>query len=299
MDRKVIIIDRSLPELIRTQTVDKQTLIYFTKRLFQLGVNILEINAKTLFLIKNTNINFIYRVTSKEDLKGLKKIKLNTVLVNYQDISKLKDDLKDLKLILEIYPSELNCICNYGGIENLMNLYSISTLRIVGLHNLDSFKLIDKALEIRELYNLKIDICPSNKSGMATAIAFEAFEKGVDYITTSFCGYGGTKGFAALEEVILALKVLCGIDKASKTSFLSKLAEEFEEITHRHVALQKPILGKAIFKCESGIHVHGIIRDSSTYEPYEPELVGKYREIVLGKHSGRSIFRQVAFKLHY
>ncbi|RLG26125.1 2-isopropylmalate synthase, partial [Methanosarcinales archaeon] len=37
-----------------------------------------------------------------------------------------------------------------------------------------------------------------------------------------------------------------------------------------------------------GIHVHGIIADTSTYEPISPELVGRERKIVIGKHAGKA-----------
>ncbi|MGE4275327.1 MAG: alpha-isopropylmalate synthase regulatory domain-containing protein, partial [Candidatus Methanomethylophilaceae archaeon] len=48
----------------------------------------------------------------------------------------------------------------------------------------------------------------------------------------------------------------------------------------------KPIVGKNAFAHESGIHVHGVLGNASTYEAFVPELVGMHRQIVLGKHSG-------------
>ena len=55
-----------------------------------------------------------------------------------------------------------------------------------------------------------------------------------------------------------------------------------------------PVVGDHAFVHESGLHVDGITRDPSTYEPYPPELVGRQRRIVLGKHSGRSAVLEVA-----
>ena len=48
----------------------------------------------------------------------------------------------------------------------------------------------------------------------------------------------------------------------------------------------KSIVGKNAFAHESGIHVHGVLNDPSTYEAFGPELVGVERNIVVGKHSG-------------
>jgi methanogen homocitrate synthase len=48
----------------------------------------------------------------------------------------------------------------------------------------------------------------------------------------------------------------------------------------------KPIVGKNVFRHESGIHVDAVIEEPLTYEPFLPELIGHRRRIVLGKHSG-------------
>ena len=50
----------------------------------------------------------------------------------------------------------------------------------------------------------------------------------------------------------------------------------------------KPIVGENAFAHESGIHVDGILKNTSTYEPIPPELVGHKRRIALGKHAGHA-----------
>ena len=55
----------------------------------------------------------------------------------------------------------------------------------------------------------------------------------------------------------------------------------------------KAIVGQNTFAHESGIHAHGILRDPSTYEPFDPKEVGCQRSLVIGKHSGRSLLNQV------
>jgi len=54
------------------------------------------------------------------------------------------------------------------------------------------------------------------------------------------------------------------------------------------VAPNKAIVGENAFTHEAGIHVHGLLADTSTYEPMHPESVGRKRRIVLGKHAGRA-----------
>jgi D-citramalate synthase len=54
------------------------------------------------------------------------------------------------------------------------------------------------------------------------------------------------------------------------------------------VAINKSLVGGNAFTHEAGIHVHGLLADTSTYEPLKPEVLGRERKIVLGKHAGKS-----------
>ena len=60
-----------------------------------------------------------------------------------------------------------------------------------------------------------------------------------------------------------------------------------------HVPRNKAVVGENAFAHESGIHQHGMLKHSSTYEIMRPEDVGISRSnLVLGKHSGRHAFRE-------
>ena len=67
-----------------------------------------------------------------------------------------------------------------------------------------------------------------------------------------------------------------------------------EEIRSEPFALDKAVMGERVFAVESGVHVDGLLKDETLYEPFPPELVGQRRTIVIGKHSGRS---SIALKL--
>jgi 2-isopropylmalate synthase len=54
----------------------------------------------------------------------------------------------------------------------------------------------------------------------------------------------------------------------------------------------KAIVGENAFAHEAGIHQHGMLQHSSTYEIMKPEEVGlNHTNLVLGKHSGRHAFK--------
>src|SRR5439155_17279063 len=52
------------------------------------------------------------------------------------------------------------------------------------------------------------------------------------------------------------------------------------------VGMHKPLVGHNAFARESGIHAHGVVRHTATYEPIQPETIGRQRTFVFGKHTG-------------
>ena len=58
-------------------------------------------------------------------------------------------------------------------------------------------------------------------------------------------------------------------------------------------------MGEMAFTHESGIHAHGVIREPSTYESVKPEMVGRKRRIVLGKHSGSASVEAALNEMNY
>ena len=43
-----------------------------------------------------------------------------------------------------------------------------------------------------------------------------------------------------------------------------------------------------------GIHVDGVKKNPKTYEPYNPDLVGATRKIIIGKHSGpKAVYQKI------
>jgi len=57
-------------------------------------------------------------------------------------------------------------------------------------------------------------------------------------------------------------------------------------LTGIQVQPNKAVTGENAFVHESGIHTHAILNQPLTYEPIPPEIVGRTRRIVAGKHSG-------------
>ncbi|UOM35655.1 2-isopropylmalate synthase [Acuticoccus sp. I52.16.1] len=134
-----------------------------------------------------------------------------------------------------------------------------------------------------------------NDLGLAVANSLAGLEGGARQIECTINGLGERAGNAALEEVVMALKVrgdvmpwTTGVDttKLMRASKLVSVASGFQ------VQYNKAIVGKNAFAHESGIHQDGMLKHAETYEIMRPEDVGVHSSsLVMGKHSGRHAFK--------
>jgi homocitrate synthase NifV len=127
---------------------------------------------------------------------------------------------------------------------------------------------------------------------MATANTLTALASGADCASVTVNGLGERAGNAALDEVVMAarltLKRDCGLD----TRQLGGLSELVARASGRPIALDKPVVGKTVFRHESGIHCSGLLADRETYEPFAAGEVGHtLTDMVLGHHSGGGLLR--------
>jgi 2-isopropylmalate synthase len=134
-----------------------------------------------------------------------------------------------------------------------------------------------------------------NDLGMAVANSLAAVNAGARQIECTINGIGERAGNCSLEEVVMALRTrseFFGLETAVDTTRLYPTSRLVSSITGMHVPRNKAIVGENAFAHEAGIHQHGMLQHSSTYEIMRPEDVGLSRSnLVLGKHSGRHAFR--------
>ncbi|MBI1320070.1 MAG: 2-isopropylmalate synthase [Candidatus Hydrogenedens sp.] len=142
-----------------------------------------------------------------------------------------------------------------------------------------------------------------NDLGLAVANALAAVEGGARQVECTVSGIGERAGNTSLEEFVMAVHTrhqvypyTCGIN----TKELVPSSTLLSKITGLVIPYNKPIVGRNAFAHESGIHQHGMLANSQTYEIMTPESVGRSRsELVLGKHSGRAGLASRAKTLGY
>ena len=145
--------------------------------------------------------------------------------------------------------------------------------------------------DIKNNFTTPVSVHFHNDFGLATANTLTAIECGANQAHVTINGLGERTGNCSLEELVVTLKVAYGIDLGLDTTRLYSLSNLVGRLTGVKMPVNKPIVGDNAFAHESGIHVHGILNNSSTYEPISPEMVGHSRRIVLGKHTGANALK--------
>ena len=127
--------------------------------------------------------------------------------------------------------------------------------------------------------------------GLATANSIAALKGGATQVHATVNGIGERAGNTSLEEVVMTLASLYHYKTRINTAEFYHVSRLVSRLTGVLVAPNKAIIGENAFTHESGIHAHGLLADTRTYEPITPELVGRERRIVLGKHAGSTSVR--------
>jgi 2-isopropylmalate synthase len=128
--------------------------------------------------------------------------------------------------------------------------------------------------------------------GLAVANSLAGIEHGARQVECTINGIGERAGNAALEEVVMALRVLPRYKGRFATGVLPErlcpASEMLIHVTGIRPQPNKAIVGANAFAHEAGIHQDGLLKDRRTYEIMTPEMVGaRGTVLVLGKHAGR------------
>ncbi|HEX7944375.1 MAG TPA: 2-isopropylmalate synthase, partial [Phenylobacterium sp.] len=142
-----------------------------------------------------------------------------------------------------------------------------------------------------------------NDLGLAVANSLSGLQGGARQVECAVNGIGERAGNAALEEVVMAMKVRndvlpfwTGID----ATMLTRASKLVAAATSFPVQFNKAIVGRNAFAHESGIHQDGMLKNRETYEIMQPEDVGvPSTSLIMGKLSGRNAFRDKLESLGY
>ena len=142
-----------------------------------------------------------------------------------------------------------------------------------------------------------------NDLGLAVANSLAGVLAGARQVECTVNGIGERAGNAALEEIVMALRVRkdrMPFATGIKTEMIARASKLVSNVTAFPVQYNKAIVGKNAFAHESGIHQDGMLKHAETYEIMKPADVGVTgTSLVLGKLSGRHAFRDKLSALGY
>jgi 2-isopropylmalate synthase len=144
-----------------------------------------------------------------------------------------------------------------------------------------------------ELESVTVSAHCHDDLGLAVANSLAAIEAGVGQVECTVNGIGERAGNAALEEIVMALRVRSdslGVETGIDPAEIGPASTLVARLTGYVVPPNKAIVGANAFAHEAGIHQDGLLKDTATYQIIEPKELGLAMTLPLGKHSGRHAF---------
>ncbi|CAA9891327.1 Homocitrate synthase [Candidatus Methylobacter favarea] len=151
---------------------------------------------------------------------------------------------------------------------------------------MEPFGVFEIIKKLRAATDMEIEMHAHDDLGLATANTLAAALAGATHVNTTVNGLGERAGNAALEEVVVGLKQLYGIETGVDLFHFSALSALVAHASGDAIGSRKSLIGKDVFSHEAGIHVDGLIKDPHNYQGVDPAIVGRSHQLVLGKHSG-------------
>ena len=247
--------------------------------------------TKDLDACIDCNVDMIHTFVSTSDIQRIHTIKKSreevlTMAVNAVEyikdhgakcmFSAMDATRTDLEYLIEVYQAVEGAGCDIINVPDTVGIMSPSSMYEL-VRNIDSH------------VNIPIDVHCHNDFGIAVANSLMATEAGASQVQCTINGIGERAGNANLAEVVMSLHSIYGAKTNINTEYLLETAKMVESYTGIHMPANTPIVGDNAFAHESGIHTHGVLEKSDTFEPgiMTPEMVGHKRRIVIGKHAGK------------
>lgn len=145
---------------------------------------------------------------------------------------------------------------------------------------------------------LPVEVHTHNDFGMGVATELAGIAAGADCIHSCVNGLGERTGNAAAEELMVAMKVLLGMENDYKLDKLPELCSMVSELSGVPIASNKPISGIRNYTRESGIGVDLVVKEPLAMFATDPRLFGRTGDIVLGKKSGKASVEYFVDKLN-
>jgi isopropylmalate/homocitrate/citramalate synthase len=243
-----------------------------------LNSNIREIAIATPF--NNLNLKHVLKTSAEHIIEQtadcVEYAKNHGLTVNFVLEDASRTPLDD---ILKIYDTAVK-----AGADRLVIDDTVGVLRPLSTHYLIS-KVRDGLIELTKK-NPLLSIRCHNDFGLATANTLAAIEEGITHPQVCVAGYGERTGLAPLEEVVVSLELLYGINTGVDAHRIYRVSQFVEKSFTWPLAFQKPIVGEDVFSHASDKQVQGMLGHPLSYEPFPPKMLDRETTLYMGRHLG-------------
>ena len=162
----------------------------------------------------------------------------------------------------------------------------VDTMGVISPHAVGFF-----ARSTRERLGIPLETHFHQDFGMGVANTVIAATQGAEALHTTVAGIGERAGNTPMEETVMALLTMYGIDMGIKTEKFYELSRLVLGLTGVPQPPNKPVIGESLFHIESGIPTAWLrkLGDKEMLEvfPYRPGLVGQSApRTLVGKGNG-------------
>jgi len=175
--------------------------------------------------------------------------------------------------------------------------------RVATEGHMDAFTLVDTfgvlspqaatyfTKKVKERIKKPIEIHFHPDFGLGVANTINAVLAGGEVIHTTITGIGERAGNTPMEDLVLALKTMYGVDLGIKTEHFVDLSRAVCAYAKHSIPSNRPIVGERLYDIESGIIASWVRMTGNdkllSVSPFRPELIGQHPvNIVMVKRSG-------------
>ncbi|MGW8183011.1 MAG: LeuA family protein [Burkholderiales bacterium] len=201
-----------------------------------------------------------------------------------------KNGLEVVFFPIDFSRSEMNWVLNLinrVATEGHMDaLALVDTFGVVSPHAMQYF-----VREVKKRINKRLEAHFHQDFGMGVANTIMAAAEGVEVLHTTVLGVGERAGNTPMEETVMGLLTMYGVDCGLKYNKLTELANLVQKLTGVEVPANKPVVGKQLYQIESGIIASWFKNCGEKYAtelfPVRWNFVGQpAAKVVMGKGSG-------------
>lgn len=254
---------------------------------------------------------FAFCRTRKEDVDAALKCNVSGIVM---EIPTLDERLKVMGLTLEQAAVAASEVISYAKAHGLFVVFfhvdgtrsdftSIARMVRAGeLAHADRIAVVDTVggaspegfsclvRRVAGITRIPLEVHCHNTFGLGIANTIAGLIAGAKTAHVAANGIGEGAGNASLEELVVALKLLYGVDSGVDISKLAAISKVVERLSGIQVPANKPVIGRNLFTRESGMVVERYYKMpelARELETFDPNLFGEETEIVLGKKSGK------------